>query len=67
MSATTDKDHFSIGSAAKLLRVHPKTLQRWDASGRLKAFRSDSNRRYYTREQLELFLKNVGRIKYDRD
>ena len=35
---------------AKLLGVTVKTLQRWDNTGRLKAHRSPSNRRYYTDE-----------------
>lgn len=37
---------------AKLLGVTVKTLQRWDNTGRLKANRSPSNRRYYTDEHL---------------
>ena len=37
---------------AKLLGVTVKTLQRWDNIGRLKAYRSPSNHRYYTDENL---------------
>lgn len=36
---------------AQMLGVTVKTLQRWDASGLLKAHRTPSNRRYYTRQQ----------------
>ena len=36
---------------SKLLNVSVKTLQRWDNSGILKAYRSPTNRRYYTYDQ----------------
>lgn len=60
-------DEFSVGEAAKVLRVSVKTLRRWDASGRLKAQRREnSNHRYYTRTQLERFIQRTKRILYDR-
>ena len=34
------------------------TLQRWDNNGILKAYRTPTNRRYYTEEQ---YLKYIGR------
>ena len=40
---------------AKLLNVSVKTLQRWDREGILKAFRTPTNRRYYTNEHLILY------------
>ena len=44
--------------AAKILNVSIKTLQRWDKADKLKAFRyKSSDRRYYTQEQLNEFLK----------
>jgi len=36
---------------AELLNVSVKTLQRWDREGVLKAFRTPTDRRYYTYEQ----------------
>ena len=36
---------------AKMIGVSVKTLQRWDNSGRLKAYRSPTDRRYYTHKQ----------------
>jgi len=44
---------------AEMLGVSVKTLQRWDREGKLKAFRTPSNRRYYTDEHLKVF--NEGR------
>jgi len=36
---------------AEMIGVSVKTLQRWDREGILKAFRSPTNRRYYTHKQ----------------
>jgi predicted site-specific integrase-resolvase len=36
---------------AEMLGVSVKTLQRWDNEGKLKAYRSPSDRRYYTHKQ----------------
>lgn len=36
---------------AEMLGVSVKTLQRWDREGKLKAFRTPSDRRYYTHKQ----------------
>ena len=36
---------------AEMVGVSVKTLQRWDNEGKLKAFRTPSNRRYYTHNQ----------------
>ena len=36
---------------AKKFGVTVKTLQRWDASGKLVAYRTPTNRRYYTEDQ----------------
>ena len=41
---------------AKILNVSQKTLQRWDKDGTLVAYRNPKNRRYYTQEQIDLFL-----------
>ena len=36
---------------AELINISVRTLQRWDVEGKLKAFRTPTNRRYYTYEQ----------------
>lgn len=41
---------------AEKLNVSVVTLQRWDREGRLKSFRTPTNRRYYTQEQLDELL-----------
>lgn len=43
---------------AERLGVSPKTLQRWDNDGKLKAYRTPTNRRYYTEEQLNEYFEN---------
>lgn len=45
---------------AKLVGVSVLTLQRWDNSGKFKAYRTPSNRRYYTEEHLEKFNEGRG-------
>lgn len=35
---------------SELINVSVRTLQRWDVEGKLKAFRTPTNRRYYTYE-----------------
>jgi excisionase family DNA binding protein len=42
----------SIGEAAKYLGVSRDTLRRWEKRGKIKAIRSPTNRRYYTKKQL---------------
>ncbi len=43
---------------AELIGVSVKTLQRWDNDSKLKAYRTPTNRRYYTYEQ---YLKYIGK------
>ena len=43
---------------AELLGVSVRTLQRWDKKGLLVAYRTPTNRRYYTYEQ---YLKYMNR------
>ena len=43
--------HYKPKVFAELLNVSVITLQRWDNNGKLKAFRTPTNRRYYTYEQ----------------
>ena len=42
---------------AKMIGVSVKTLQRWDNADILKAHRTPTNRRYYTDEQYENYIK----------
>lgn len=46
-----------ISQAAKLLKVHPQTLRRWDEEGVLVAQKMGNQRRY-TLEQLKPLIKN---------
>lgn len=41
---------------SKLLNVSTRTLVRWDVSGKLKAKRTPTNRRYYTYDQIDHIL-----------
>lgn len=59
------REIYPIGVAAALLGVSVKTLQRWDNSGHFKAFRSGTDRRYYTRDLLKEFIDS-GRFKPKR-
>jgi len=56
---------------ADMLGVTVKTLQRWDVSGKLKAYRSPTDRRYYTHKQYVDYVgegnsKHVKTIVYTR-
>lgn len=42
---------------AELINISVRTLQRWDIEGKLKAFRTPTDRRYYTYEQ---YLEYIG-------
>lgn len=46
------KPTYKLNEFAELVGVSVKTLQRWDKSGKLKAYRTPTDRRYYTHEQL---------------
>lgn len=37
----------------KLLKISYRTLIRWDKSGKLMAYRTETDRRYYTKEQID--------------
>lgn len=53
---TTKSKWMSIGDAAKFIGVSKDTLRRWEKKGKLIAFRSPTNRRYYTQEQLKMIM-----------
>ena len=44
-------DIYKPNEFAELVGVSVKTLQRWDNDGKLKAYHSPSDRRYYTHKQ----------------
>ena len=46
----------SIGEAAKYIGVSRDTLRRWEKRGRVEAIRSPTNRRYYTKKQLDRLM-----------
>ena len=41
-----------------MIGISVKTLQRWDKEGKLKAYRSPTNRRYYTYIQYVQYMGN---------
>lgn len=45
-----------IGDAAKYLGISRDTLRRWEKAGKIKPQRSPTNRRYYTKEQLDQLI-----------
>ena len=45
------KERMKIKEFADLIGVCPDTLRNWDRSGKLKAYRTITNYRYYTQEQ----------------
>ena len=47
---------------AAILKVSTMTLRRWDADGQLPAFRTTTDRRYYTREQILAYLNVTNRV-----
>lgn len=48
---------YKTGQFAKLIGIDIKTLQRWDRTGKLIAYRTPTNRRFYTETQLKKFFK----------
>lgn len=49
-----------IGTFANMLGISPRTLQRWDKDGILKAHRGPTNRRYYTESQVAEALQHIS-------
>lgn len=48
-------NNYKPSEFAELINVSVRTLQRWDNEGTLNAFRTPTNRRYYTYEQYKEF------------
>ena len=53
-----ENNNYKPKEFAELIGVSVKTLQRWDNDNKLKAYRTPTNRRYYTYEQ---YLKYAGK------
>lgn len=49
----SEKQWFSIGEAAEYLGISKDTLRRWEKAGKIQTARSPTNRRYYTKKQLD--------------
>ncbi len=58
-------NNYKPNEFAELLNVSVRTLQRWDNEGKLKAFRTPTNRRYYTYEQY-LEYKGIAKSEIKR-
>ena len=58
-------NNYKPNEFAELIHVSVRTLQRWDVDGKLKAFRTPTNRRYYTYEQY-LEYKGIHKKENDR-
>ena len=56
----------TLSGAANYLGIHPKTLQKMDRDGRLKARRTDTNRRYYIKSELKKIKDKMDADKADR-
>ena len=54
---------YRLNELAEKINVSYQTLQRWDRVGILKAYRTPTNRRYYTDEHYEQFLKSKGGVR----
>lgn len=56
-----DNKWLAIGDASKYLGVSRDTLRRWERKGKIKAVRSPTNRRYYTKKQLDELM--AGKVR----
>lgn len=59
-----ESEIYKPGEFAKLLNVTVRTLQRWDNAGVLKAYRTNTNRRFYTHEQYLNFISTKKQVIY---
>lgn len=50
-----EKTFYKPGEFAEIVNVSVSTLQRWDRAKILTAYRTPSNRRYYTDDHLKKF------------
>ena len=54
---------YNVTQFAEMIGKSVKTLQKWDRDGVLKAYRSPSNRRYYTHRQYLDYIGEKGLLK----
>ncbi len=52
-----DEKIYTVSQFSAKIGVHVKTLQLWDRKGIFKARRTPTNRRYYTDEDYQNYLK----------
>lgn len=57
-----NKKMLSIGDASRYLGISRDTLRRWEKKGKIKPLRSPTNRRYYTKEQLEKIITRSSEV-----
>ena len=62
---TSNITNYKPKDFAELLGVSVKTLQRWDREGTLKAYRTPTDRRYYTYDQY-LRFKGINKDRFVR-
>lgn len=60
-----NKEFYKTGEAAKIIGVTPLTIMNYDKSGKLKIYRTETNRRIVMREDLIAFLDKLGLIVHD--
>lgn len=53
------KYKYKLGEMARMLNIHPQTLQRYDKKNIFKAKRTTTNRRYYTYNDYKYLLPIV--------
>lgn len=56
-----DDQWLSIGEAADILNLSRDTLRRWEKNGKIKVYRSPTNRRIYKKEELENLFRSTGK------
>ena len=54
---------FSIGEAAKYLRISKDTLRRWEKQKIIKSYRSPTNRRYFQKGDLNYVFSQKPELK----
>ena len=53
---------YKLGEFARLLGIHPKTLQRYDKEDKISAYRTKTNRRYYYYWQYLKFITEQEQV-----
>ncbi len=60
MFYNSDIEKYKPKEFADLLHVTVRTLQKWDKAGKLTAFRTPTNRRFYTHDQYLEYMGNLN-------